>query len=332
MDRRGFVALGAAAGLGGLGAARPDQQYFPPPGGQQIPGARTAIRARQVLIIGGGALPGLFMYSPAIGAGNLLASITPVPATDAFGNTALADIISYAGNTGAGTVQYATGLIGNGVGFYTAAGGPTESGWFIRGTLQLDPTGLILQVQSFASMQVNVPETINAALAGGGLLVITNTTAAPTAPNAQIVNAGANDDALSLKAAADAFPRFVARAGGRLGFGGGTAAVDAFINRVNTGVVGAVNSTDFSVSTAGNGLRVAEGANAKQGTATLAAGAVTVANTAVTANSRIFLTSQVNGVTGALRVSARTAGTSFVITSSNAGDAGLVAYEIFEPG
>lgn len=83
--------------------------------------------------------------------------------------------------------------------------------------------------------------------------------------------------------------------------------------------------------TAGSGLAVKEGSNAKQGTATLVAGTVTVSNTAVTANSRILLTAQDNNSTGALRISARTAATSFTITSSNSGDTGVVAYEIFEP-
>lgn len=87
----------------------------------------------------------------------------------------------------------------------------------------------------------------------------------------------------------------------------------------------------LSLRQAGHGLQVQEGANCKQGVATLTAGAVTVANTSVTANSRIFLTAQDNNSTGALRVSARTAGTSFTITSSNGADSGLVAYEIFEP-
>jgi hypothetical protein len=87
------------------------------------------------------------------------------------------------------------------------------------------------------------------------------------------------------------------------------------------------------VQTAGQGLRVAEGANAKQGTVVLVAGTVTVANTAVTANSRIFLTSNADGgAPGFLRVSARIAGTSFTITSSSATDTSTVAYEIFEPG
>jgi hypothetical protein len=98
-----------------------------------------------------------------------------------------------------------------------------------------------------------------------------------------------------------------------------------------TGLITLTNS-DFAVHTSGRGLRAAEGANAKQGVATLVAGTIVVANTSVTATSRIMLTAQDNNTTGTPRVSARTAGTSFTITSSNAGDTGVVAYQIFEPG
>ena len=99
-------------------------------------------------------------------------------------------------------------------------------------------------------------------------------------------------------------------------------------------LTGALNvAGNVDVTAAGSGLRVAEGANAKQGTAVLVAGAVTVANTSVTANSRIFLTSQVDGgAPGFVRVSARVAGTSFTITSSSATDTSTIAYEIVEPG
>ena len=101
-----------------------------------------------------------------------------------------------------------------------------------------------------------------------------------------------------------------------------------------TTTAGPVNAAgNVDVTAAGSGLRVAEGANAKQGTAVLVAGTVTVANTSVTANSRIMLTTQVPGGTaGFLVVSARVAGTSFTILSSNAADTSTVAYEIFEPG
>jgi len=77
--------------------------------------------------------------------------------------------------------------------------------------------------------------------------------------------------------------------------------------------------------------QVKTGTNGKIGTAVLAAGTVTVANTSVTANSRIFLTSNVDGGTpGWLRVSAKTVGTSFVITSSSNTDTSTVAWMIVE--
>src|SRR5690606_31196463 len=72
-----------------------------------------------------------------------------------------------------------------------------------------------------------------------------------------------------------------------------------------------------------DGIQVPEGSNKTMGIATLSSGTVTVNTTAVTANSRIFLT--VNGGTltnvGTPYVSARSAGTSFTITSTNASDA-----------
>lgn len=100
-----------------------------------------------------------------------------------------------------------------------------------------------------------------------------------------------------------------------------------------TGTVTSAGNID--VSTAGSGLRVAEGANAKQGTAVLAAGTVTVADTAVTANSRILCGLVALGtvtVPSALGVTSRVAGTSFVILASQATDTSTVWYEIFEPG
>lgn len=94
----------------------------------------------------------------------------------------------------------------------------------------------------------------------------------------------------------------------------------------------AVGSGDLSVITAGRTLKIAEGSNCKMGTATLVAGTVTVNTTAVTANSRIFLSNNANGGTvGALYVSARTAGTSFVITSTSATDTSTVAWLLLEP-
>ena len=90
---------------------------------------------------------------------------------------------------------------------------------------------------------------------------------------------------------------------------------------------------NVDISGAGYGVQVKEGSNCKQGTAALSAGSVVVSNTSVTASSRILLTSNADGGTpGWLRVSARTAGTSFTITSSSGTDTSTVAYQIFEPG
>ena len=93
------------------------------------------------------------------------------------------------------------------------------------------------------------------------------------------------------------------------------------------------------------GIRIKERADInydktfRQGVATLASGTATIANTTVTANTRIFLSWQSTGGTVGmiLRVSARTAGTSFTITSYSVGttvqtlDTSTVMYQMIEP-
>lgn len=92
------------------------------------------------------------------------------------------------------------------------------------------------------------------------------------------------------------------------------------------------NNGNLVVNTLGAGIRIKEGANATMGTAVLVAGTLVVANSAVTANSRIMLCCNVQGGTpGFLRISARTPGVSFTILSSNGADTSTVAYQIFEP-
>lgn len=91
---------------------------------------------------------------------------------------------------------------------------------------------------------------------------------------------------------------------------------------------------DIKLIKAGSGLFVPEsGGGATMGTATLVGGTVTINTTKVTANSRIYVT--VNGGTltnvGSNYISARTAGTSFTITSTNILDVSQVAWIIIEP-
>lgn len=91
-------------------------------------------------------------------------------------------------------------------------------------------------------------------------------------------------------------------------------------------------TADLKIESPGRGIRIKEGSGAKMGINALVAGTVTVANTSVTAASRIFLTNNnLGGTAGFLRISARTAGTSFTILSSSATDTSTIAWHIIEP-
>lgn len=92
-------------------------------------------------------------------------------------------------------------------------------------------------------------------------------------------------------------------------------------------------NTDVKVNTLStSSLSIIAGANAKMGTATLVAGSKVVANTAVTANSVIFITTKTPGGTvGYKYVSAKVAGTSFTITSASGTDTSTMDYIIVEP-
>lgn len=127
---------------------------------------------------------------------------------------------------------------------------------------------------------------------------------------------------------------------GQVKFGSGTGATDTTLSR--SGINALETSGQFSITGAsanslrmaaiGGGVAVAEGADARMGAATLVAGTVTVNNTSVTANTRIFLTAQVDGGTpGWVRVSSRVVGSSFTITSSDVADTSTIAWIMFEP-
>ena len=81
----------------------------------------------------------------------------------------------------------------------------------------------------------------------------------------------------------------------------------------------------------GGGIAIAEGANARMGVSTLVAGTVTVANTSVTANTRVATFRQAAGGTLGHLSTTKVAGTSFTINSSSATDTSTVAWILFEP-
>jgi hypothetical protein len=90
----------------------------------------------------------------------------------------------------------------------------------------------------------------------------------------------------------------------------------------------------IGTNTAGFGLSIKEGTNAKMGTVTMnSINAVTVATTAVTTTSRIFLTIQTpaGATIGMPYVFTRTAGTSFQVKSLGTADTSVVAWMIVDP-
>lgn len=173
--------------------------------------------------------------------------------------------------------------------------------------------------------------TISSGDASGALFIFQTV---PTSSNPGTIShseSAATNGAYGLFVNGDSHARFTLKADGTVSWGSGSASLDVTLARSAAGIL-SVTAGSFSVTTAGQGLRVKEGSNAKQGTAALAAGTVTVANTSVTAGSRIFVgTATPGGTVGAPFVSSVTAGTGFTIKSTSSTDTSVVAYQIFEP-
>lgn len=99
----------------------------------------------------------------------------------------------------------------------------------------------------------------------------------------------------------------------------------------------AVATSGVAISNVGSGLLIKEGTNARMGRVTLTAvllspSVATVSNTTVTANTEIFLCSNVpSGGPGVLSVTGRTPGVSFSISSSATGDTSVVSWLLIEP-
>lgn len=92
---------------------------------------------------------------------------------------------------------------------------------------------------------------------------------------------------------------------------------------LTTGALTATNG-NLVVGTAGNGLVVKSGANARIGQATLVGGTIAVANTSVTANTRVFITRTTAnaGPTGALEA-VPSAGVGFTVNALDVAGAPL---------
>ena len=88
---------------------------------------------------------------------------------------------------------------------------------------------------------------------------------------------------------------------------------------------------DVILNTAGSGLQIKEGSNARMGVATLVGGTIAVANTSVTANTRIFISRSTTGGTVGHLSTTQIAATSFTVNSSDVGDTSTVNWLLIEP-
>ncbi len=111
----------------------------------------------------------------------------------------------------------------------------------------------------------------------------------------------------------------------------GTPQTTQTITSNNSGNWLTVSANELNIDT-NSQIGIVDGANKSMGIATLVAGTVTVNNTRVEANSRIFLTCQaVGGTVGTWYISARVVGTSFTITSTSGADTSSIAWLIISP-
>ncbi|MDX3455033.1 glycosyl hydrolase family 28-related protein [Streptomyces sp. ME02-8801-2C] len=87
----------------------------------------------------------------------------------------------------------------------------------------------------------------------------------------------------------------------------------------------------LNLGSVGGGIAIKEGTNGRMGVATLVGGTVTVANTSVTATTRVATFRQAAGGTLGHLSTTKVAATSFTITSSSASDTSTVAWVLYEP-
>lgn len=203
----------------------------------------------------------------------------------------------------------------------------------------------------FADVQVNwsvppeVPSsyfvvrnaTDNQSVGSPGLLDSNSSWSAGTTPPGIVISTYTVAVSCASVAAASSY-RFLNTTNGTFQDNGGPAGIDdgtwtsgSTVTPTTSSYLSISAEGDIAIATAGKGLKIKEGSNAKMGTATMTGGSVTVSTTAVTANSRIFVTANSSSAGhGSLWVDTITAATSFKINSTNVLDDATVAWLIVE--
>jgi hypothetical protein len=116
--------------------------------------------------------------------------------------------------------------------------------------------------------------------------------------------------------------RLVINASGRVNMG--TSQGDDTVNTLQV-------DGSIALKTAGSGLKVKEGSNARMGNSTLVGGQVIVANTSIAANTRIFTSRSVLGGAAGHLSCTRVNGTSFTINSSSGTDTSTIDWFLMDP-
>lgn len=178
-----------------------------------------------VLVVGGGAGSGIFVYSPAPGAGNLIASITAAAGTDPFGNAYKAGITSYQLGTGIFAQLLAGAFVvgKTGSGFASNPDAGTDGGGqqlilnsasngVNNGTeIALGLTKVTIQKQAGAPavplldvVGFLAATGVNITGIGAGIFTVTETGGAPAQPPTEFEGLTAGDRCIGIRVTGDA--------------------------------------------------------------------------------------------------------------------------------
>lgn len=182
-------------------------------------------------------------------------------------------------------------------------------------------------------MYLRAANTLGWSISSSAKLKLSSSALAPSSDNGLTLGESSSRfSAVYAQSLSDAGDQLVGSSGATSRFGYGSGWTTLSLATGGTARLQIDSSGQVAAQTAGAGLSIKEGSNCKQGVATMVAGTVTVANTSVTASSRIFLTPQnASGTAGSVSITARVAATSFTIGSTNILDTRDVAYLLMEP-
>lgn len=207
--------------------------------------------------------------------------------------------------------------------------------------LSIAANGAVTNTITSASSTPETAETWKISDDVTGKLIITNGTSSDNVfiPWIQATSSGTNLAAiLSGEITTDTGTNPAVMLDGRLAAGGAVATRPLLVianngtTKISVAAGGSMTLTGGSLilGTAGQGIQIKSGTNARAGTATLVGGTVTVSNTSVTANTVVRYWLKTAGGTVGSYTYTTSAGTGFTITSSSGSDTSTLDWELVE--